>query len=221
MKQDIALPYKKDEKPSKTKIKKNLRKLFKDPPKNKIVLLTTYLGVVFAVVAMVLAFIPSINSLSVWLAVLAVALELFGFFRKDGLLPRRMLLASVVVLAVAVASVTIQNMYQQSLIDREMYLKSGDATEEIMRGDLSVSFAEWSENGLEVTLKNNNSDSKGYNVAIEAKDENGLQITNEVISVGGIASGKEAKLTIFKRLSDSQKEAMKNAKFEVSSASQF
>lgn len=217
MKQDIALPHKKEKKSQKN----NFKGLFKNPPKNKIVLITTYLGAVLAVVAFVLALIPPVSSFGLWLAVFAVALELFGFFKKDGQLPKKMLIASVVALIVAIASITIQNIYQQSLIDHEMYLKSGDATEEIMRGDLSVSFGEWSDQGLEVTLKNKNAESKGYSVLVEAKNEDGSSIVNEMVSVGGIASGGESKLTIFKRLTGSQVDAMQNAKFEVVNVSQY
>lgn len=221
MKQDIALPHKKEKVSKKTGLKKFFKKLFKDPPKNKLVRLTTYLGLAIAVVAFILALIPSANTFGLWLAVLAVALELFGFFRKDGRLPRKMLVLAVAVLAIAVASVTVQNIYQQSLIDRQMYLQSGAATDEILKGDLSVSFAEWSEEGLDVTLKNTNPENKGYNVLVEAKDEKGLVITSEMISVGGIASGREITLTIFKKLTNSQKAAMSTAKFEIVNVGQF
>lgn len=221
MKQDIALPYKKEKGSKKTKAKKSLKKIFKDPPKNKIVRLTTYLGAVLAVVAFVLALIPPVSSFGLWLAVVAVALELFGFFRKDGVLPRKMLIAAVIALVVSVASVTIQNVYQQSLIDHEMYLQSGDATEEILRGDLVVSFGEWGDQGLDVTLKNNHSENKGYNVLVRAKDKNGASIASEMISVGGIAAGGEMSLTIFKRLAGSQKDSMTDAEFEIVSVSQY
>lgn len=220
-KQDIALPYKESKKPKKSGLKGFLKNLFKDSPKNKIVLITTYLGLLLAVVALVLSLIPLTNDFGLWIAVLAVALELFGIFKKDGKMPQKMLIISVVVLVVAIASVAIQNIYEQSLIDHKMYLQSGEATEEILKGDLKVSIGEWTNEGLEVTLENKNSENKGYNVLIEAKDENGSQIVNEMISVGGIAPGKKIDITIFARLTDAQKESMKNAKFDVVSVSQY
>ena len=217
-KQDIALPQKSAKKSTP---KKALKKFFRDPPKSKVLRVLTYLGSGLSVVALALACIPTINIFGLWLAVLIVAIGLFGFFRKDGKLPKKLLIASVTVLVLAVASVTAQNLYNQSLIDRQLYLQSGDATEEIMRGDLSVSFGEWNEKGVEITLKNHHPETKGYNVLVEAVDESGSVITNEMVSVGGISSGRDITLTIFKRLTEAQKSAMPSARFEVKSVSQY
>ncbi|MDL2327356.1 hypothetical protein LJC64_01680 [Ruminococcaceae bacterium OttesenSCG-928-A11] len=222
MKQDIALPYKKDKKSKKNSFKKFLKKLFKDPPKNLLVRIITYIGFALAIIAFILAFIPVVSNLAIWVAVLAVAFELFGSFKKDGSLSKKMLIISASVLVIAVASVTIQNIYNQSQIDRQMYLKSGDATEELLDKDVTVNILGWNDSGLDVKLKNNNSASKGYGVEIEARSKDNSVIVSEMVSPTSIAPGKESTLTIFRHLSETQKEALKNdAEYKILSVSQF
>jgi len=220
-KRDIALPQKSAKRSGKLTLKKAWKKFFRDPPKNKVLRILTYVSMGLAVVALVLACIPTMNIFGLWLAVLVVAVGLFGFFKKDGKLSNKLLIVSSAILVLAIASVTVQNLYEQSLIDRQLYLQSGDATEEILRGDLVVKFGEWSDEGLKITLRNNHAETKGYNVLVEATDKSDAVITNEMVSVGGIVSGREITLTIFRRLTEAQKVAMAEAKFEVKSVSQY
>ncbi|MDR1196963.1 MAG: hypothetical protein LBL08_01665 [Candidatus Nomurabacteria bacterium] len=201
--EDIALPQKKSKKNSKF-----LKYLI-------------YVGLGIGILGLIFGLIPNLNSYGIWLAIIALAIGLLGFFHKAGKYAKYLLILGGAALLVSLVSVSIQNNLFWNSVDSRFSRQDGSMTDYLLKNDVDISFGEFTAEGMGMTIKNRNSERKSYGILVDAKNEAGEVITNQSIDTGGIASGAEKKITIFSITPDWQLESMKKAKFEITKVSQY
>lgn len=233
MKKDIKLPYKKPKKTFKSlkkSLSKYLKKQFKKMAKyfkpekakgGKSLQTLIMIGLIFGVVALMLGLIPNLNSFGAWVAVMALAIGLLAYLNKSGGRTKQLLLLSTVALVVCVASVSIQNGLRQLSINDTIDRREGRATQVLLKKDITITFGEYKNDGLSVTLLNRNSSAKTYSIVVVAKDESGNDIIDQSVSFGILDPKEERKYKIFSTASDIIKDKLKTATFEVISVSQY
>lgn len=107
----------------------------------------------------------------------------------------------------------------------------GESTEEILKNDLTVDIPEYNieyknmfdRGNLKVTLTNRLSETKSFNVEIEAVDSSGNRIHdyNEYAYASELAPGQSQTVELFPSISEEDVEKYKNATFKVVKASEY
>ncbi|MDO4841314.1 MAG: DUF4190 domain-containing protein [Phoenicibacter congonensis] len=204
---------------------------------------TSALGItslVLGIVGLVGSWIPILNNASFFIALFGVLFGVIGLIsiaRSKGTKGGKGLtivatLISVVAIVVVLAT---QSIYGKAADEATKTLDkaAGNATEEILNKDVTVDFGDYavdeetigsyvSKNGhLTVTVTNLNSESKTYNIQLEAVDSAGNRIQSDYVYASNLASGQSTSSDVFNAYTEDVVDQYANATFKVVQVSQY
>lgn len=198
-------------------------------------------GFVIALVGFLLCLIPVVNFFAIVLCVVGFALAIVGLVKAGKGAPRKGLAIAGIVLAVlgsvggAVSAIVYGVMADaavQSLDEAsdDLDKMTGDATEQVLADEVSVEIGDFAVDedeyglvttALPVTLTNTSEETQSFDVTIEAVDESGNRITNDVAYVSELRAGQSDEVDLFQFVEENDLDAMKDATFEVVEASVY
>lgn len=179
-------------------------------------------GIVLGIIGVCTSFIPIINNLSFAMGVLAIIFGVIAFARKDS----KGRVITVIILGILAVAITINS--QKELSDA-IDTMTGDKTEEILANYVDISFGSFevkkgsysTDTKLTVKVTNKASETKSFNIQIEAINSDGSRIMNDYIYANSLNAGQSQDFDIFKLVSSDRVEIMKSATFKVVEASMY
>lgn len=186
-------------------------------------------GLVLGIIGLCTSVIPIINNLSFIMGILAIIFGFIALAKKAG---KGKIIASVIlgILAIVV-TLNSQKALSEGLetISKELDKATGNSTEEILKNDVEITLGNFevskgkyaTETKLVVTVKNKTTETKSFNVQVEAVNSDGSRITNDFVYANNLTAGQSQNFEIFTYVSTDKLETMKNAKFKIVEASMF
>lgn len=191
-------------------------------------------GLVLGIIGLCTSFIPIINNLSFIMGILAIIFGIVALAKKAS---KGKIIASIIlgILAIVV-TINSQKALSDSLNDaidtfnKDMDTMSGKNTEEVLANSIDVSIGNLevkkgqygiTDTKLIVKLTNKTSETKSFNVQIEAVDSNGSRIDTGYIYANNLGAGQNQDFEIFTYIAPDKLETMKNATFKVVEASMY
>lgn len=179
-------------------------------------------GLVLGIIGVCTSFIPIINNLSFVMGILAIIFGVIAFAKKDS----KGKAITVIILGILAIAVTINS--QKELSDA-IDTMTGNKTEEILGNYVDVSFGSFevkqgnytTDTKLTVKVTNKASETKSFNIQVEAVNSDGSRIMNDYIYANSLNAGQSQDFDIFKLVSSDKIETMKNATFKVVEASMY
>lgn len=201
------------------------------PPRSGLAIAALVLGIV----ALVTSFLPIINNISFFMALIGLILAIVGILgiRKGKNSGMGMAIAGLVICIVAGAVVLgTQAMYGAAIDESSKQLDkmTGNATEEVLDVDVQVDLGQFSisksqygliDSGLPVTVKNLLNEPASYWVKVEAVDAAGARIKDDTVYVNDLGAGQTTTLEAFSYVSSDDFDAMQNASFSIMSVSEM
>lgn len=187
-------------------------------------------GLVLGIIGVCTSFIPIVNNLSFILALIGI---LFGIV---SLIKRASKAQAVIGIIFCILTIVITLSSQQSLsesldaVSKDLDKATGNSTEEILQNDVEVTLGNFevndgeygiTETQLKVNVKNKTSETKSFNIQVEAVDNNGTRIASDYIYANSLTAGQSQEFKLFEYVSSDKLEAMKNATFQIVEASMY
>ncbi len=189
-------------------------------------------GLVLGIIGICTSFMPIINNLSFVMGVLAIVFGLIAFIKNSGKVKNII----VVVLGILAIMITInsQKALSDSLNDtintfnEDINNLNGKNTEEVLKNiDVEIGNFEVTKNNyltetkLIVKITNKTSETKSFNIQIEAVKEDGTRITTDTVYANNLNAGQSQEFNTFTLVSSDNIETLKNATFKVVEASMY
>ena len=94
---------------------------------------------------------------------------------------------------------------------------------EVTLGNFEVNEGEYgiTETQLKVNVKNKTSETKSFNIQVEAINSDGSRIASDYIYANSLTAGQSQEFKIFEYVTSDNLEAMKNATFKIVEASMY
>jgi hypothetical protein len=196
-------------------------------------------GLILGIISLLLSAIPIINNFA---AVLAIVGLICGILGLTGVMKGRrrgkgLAIAAVILSGLAlVIVIASQALYGSVLnnaskeMNKSLDKVSGNATSEILGKDVDVTlgtFTATEDNygiattSLPVKVTNKLSEPKSYTVKVEADDTNGNRIVDDTVYVDKLGPNQSQDLEAFKYIDSSKLDAVKSAKFKITSVSEM
>lgn len=187
-------------------------------------------GLVLGIIGICTSFIPIVNNLSFVLALIGGVFGIISLIKKAS---KGQAVAGIVICALAIV-ITINS--QQALSDsletlsNDLDKATGSSTEDVLKNDIDVTLGNFevkkdeygfAETSLKVNVKNKTSETKSFNIQVEAVDENGNRITNDYIYANSLTAGQSQEFELFTYVEESELEKMENATFNIVEASMY
>ncbi|SKC51335.1 FxLYD domain-containing protein [Krasilnikoviella flava] len=192
-------------------------------------------GFVLALVGFLLCLVPVVNVFAIVLAVVGLVLAVIGLVKTRKGAPRKGLAVAGIVLAVlggvgggvsaavygAAADAAIETLDDASA---DLDKMTGDATEQVLAEDVSVEIGDFTAEedefglvttGLPVTLTNTSDETQSFMVTIDALDESGNRVAQDIAYSNELAAGQSEKVDLFQFVERGDLDAMRSATFEV------
>ena len=188
-------------------------------------------ALVLGIVGVCLAFIPIVNYSAIILGVIGFALALASFIKKAGIGK------AVTGLILSIAAITIavvMNFALVSAVDsavdeasKNLDMMSGKNTAEVLK-NVDVKLGEFvctkddlglTDTKLEVTVTNKLKEKKSFSITIEAVDESGNRIEDDIIYANDLNGGQSQKFEAFTLVNSDLVDKLTSAKFKVLEAS--
>lgn len=190
-------------------------------------------GFVCGLVGIATAFIPVINFSSYILGLLAVIFGIVALAKKQsvGFSVSALLLGVVSVIMVIVMSFAFVSTVSDAAEEASKSLNNltGDNTDELLKNTVNVKFGTLTVHNdsfyktvdLEVTVKNISNERHSFSLEIEAVDNSGNRIAEDVIMVSDLGAGQSVTEKTFTLVSQDKIDQLKTAKFRVMTASMY
>lgn len=186
-------------------------------------------GLVLGIIGACTSFIPIVNNISFILGGLAIIFGIVALIKKSG---KGKLIAAIILGIIAIA-ITLSS--QKALADgldevsKSLDKATGGSTEEVLANDVDVTIGKFevkkgeyiTETELKVTVKNKTTETKSYNIQIEAVNEDGSRITTDYITVNNLGANQSQEFKLFQYVESSKLDAMKKATFKIVEASAY
>lgn len=187
-------------------------------------------SLVLGIIGVCTSFIPIINNISFILGLIGVILAIVALMKKSS---KGQAVAGVILCVLAIV-ITINS--QKALSDsidaasKEIDKAIGNSTEEVLKNDVDVTFGNFEvnedkyglkETQLKANVKNKTSETKSFNIQVEAIDENGNRITSDYIYVNSLGAEQSQEFQLFTYVEESKLDKMKSATFNVVEASMY
>lgn len=186
-------------------------------------------GIVLGIIGICLSFIPILNNISFVLGILSLLFGIIALIKKHN----KGKAISTIILGVLsiVITLSLQSSWSDSLDDlsNDLDNMSGENTEEVLNnldveiGDFEVETNEYgfSETRLVIKITNKTSESKSFNLEIEAVAADGSRIKTDYIYASNLAANQSQEFEIFTYVEDDKLEQMQSAKFNIIEASMY
>ncbi|MGW2095315.1 FxLYD domain-containing protein [Promicromonospora sukumoe] len=199
-------------------------------------------GFILALVALFLCLVPIINNFAAGLAVLALIFGIVGLIRTRRRRShyRGLAIAAIIVSVVATGGVIASQAFYVSTIDAvsesvdeagdDVDKMAGDATEEILKNDLTVKIGSFEtktddlglvESALPVKITNKADKRYSYVVSVEAVDKSGDRIEEDLATTSTLKPGQSQSFDLFVIPSEENVDKLESAKFQVFEVSQY
>lgn len=196
-------------------------------------------ALVLGIVAMATSFLPIINNISFFIALVGLILAIIGIvgIRKGRAGGMGIGVAGLVLCIVACAVVLgSQAFYTAALNDaadqanKQLDKMTGDATDEVLGIDVDVSLGEFRiskdqygmiKSGLPVKITNMLNERGTYWITIEAVDASGARISDDTVYANDLGANQSTTVEAFSYVSSDDYNAMKSAQFSIVSVSEM
>lgn len=187
-------------------------------------------GLVLGIIGMCTSFIPIINNVSFVLGLMGMIFGIISLIKKAS---KGQAVAGVILCILAMV-ITINS--QKALSDSFSEVSSnldkatGNSTEEVLANDIDAQLGDFEvtngsygskETKLTVKVTNKTSETKSFNLHIEAVDESGARINEDYVYANDLAAGQSQSFDIFTYVSSDKLSAMQNATFKIIEASMY
>ena len=189
---------------------------------------------VLGIIGLALSLIPIINNAAFIFALIGLVLGIIGLIKKN---KKGLAIAGIILCVLAMAVTLIMqkatsDAFQKVSDDTSNKLSdmSGDNTSEILGKDVSVDLGDFTltedsygfiKSSLPVTVKNLTSESKTFNIQLEAVDASGNRIDDDYMLVNDLGAGQTQSFEKFTLVTSDHKEAMKTATFKIVKVSMY
>lgn len=179
-------------------------------------------GLVLGIIGVCTSFIPIINNLSFVMGILAVIFGIIAFIKKTGTGKA----LTVIILGIIAIAITINS--QKELSDA-IDTMTGNKTEDILTNCVDVTLGSFevkkgsyiTETELKVNVKNKTSETKSFNIQVEAVDNNGTRLALDNIYANSLGAGQNQEFKIFQYVESEKLDSMKKATFKIVEASMY
>lgn len=196
-------------------------------------------GLVLGIVALATSFLPIINNISFFIALVGIVLSIIGIvgIRKGKNSGMGMGVAGLVLSIVACVAVLSSQAFYTAAIDsavdeanQQLNKVTGDATEEILGTEVDVALGEFQiskdsygfvTSKLPVTVTNLLDEKATFTVTVEAVDASGSRLDDYTVYVNDLGAGQTTTLDAFTYVTSDDYEAMKSASFNIVSVSEM
>lgn len=212
------------------------------PPKANALALT---GMILGVVALLLCLIPIVNVFALFLGLLALIFGIIGLVKaRDGRPGKSMAIAAIILSVLAgigfgvstALTVAAVDAVDQSVndaaddIDEDLGRMDGSGTDDILATDLEVDLGTFEvaedesgfvETRLPVTVTNTADEKFTYDIQVEAVDESGKRIADDLLITSDLGAGQAQDMDLFEFVEEDMVEALKTATFQIVEVSQY
>lgn len=185
-------------------------------------------GLVLGIIGVCTSFIPIVNNISFILGILAVIFGIVALVKKGS---KGKIIASIIlgILAIVI-TLNSQKALSDSIdaVSKELDKSTGNNTEEVLKNDLAVSLGTleikkdkygMTDTKLVVKVKNKTSETKSFNIQVEAVGQDGSRIDQDYVYGNSLGAGQSQNFEIFTYIPSDKLETMKNATFKIVEAS--
>lgn len=189
-------------------------------------------GLIIAILAILGAWIPILNNVSFFFALVALIFGIIGLtaIKKGKRVGQGLAVATIILSIVAgIVVLATQSMYGKVASDIGDSVKEsvnnadGTNTNKLLETSIDVvigAFTAKTENyvqttELPVTVKNKASDKASYTIKIEAVDATGARLADDTLYLNDLGAGQSASETAFKYVESTKVESLKSATFKV------
>ena len=187
-------------------------------------------GLVLGIIGVCTSFIPIVNNVSFVLGLIGGILAIVSLIKKAS---KGQAIAGVILCVLAmVITINSQKALSDSLneVSANLDKATGSSTEEVLANDVDAQLGNFEvTNGsygtkdtkLTVKVTNKTSETKSFNLHIEAVDESGARINEDYVYANDLAAGRSQSFDIFTYVSSDKLNAMQNATFKIVEASMY
>ena len=191
-------------------------------------------SLVLGIIGLCTSFIPFVNNLSFVLAIIAIIFGIISLVKKAS---TGMSIAGIVISIIAVIAVVGSQKSLSDAIDTAVNdfnssvdTMSGENTDEILANNLDVTIGDFNvtedeygitDTELPVTITNKSSETKSFDIQIEAVDANGSRLSTDYIYANSLAPGQSQEFKLFEYVEDDKLDATKSATFKIVEVSMY
>lgn len=194
-------------------------------------------GLIIAILAVMGAWVPIINNVSFFFAIIALIFGIIGFRQvKKGKRIGQGLAVATILLSIVAGGVVLasQAFYGKVVddvsksVDESVSDFDGSNTDKLLKDNVDVTLGQFVFNPgaeaaysyddtteLPVTIKNKAAEKSSYTVKIEALDAAGARIAEETVYANDLGAGQSMSEKAFKYVESGKLEALKTATFKV------
>lgn len=202
---------------------------------------STIVGMVTAVIALLLSAVPIINNFAFILAIIGLVLGLIGLRSKSGHKGGKLAISVVVISVLAGGIVLLSQQFYSDTIDsavdeastafdESMAASTGEKTEELLGTDVEVDLGKFNvtkdefgltDTELTVTVANKLNESKSYTIHIEAVDESGKRIADDYVYANDLGAGQAQEFKVFQFVESEKVDKLQASEFKIVTVSQM
>ena len=191
-------------------------------------------GLVLGIIAMVISFIPFINTFAYIMGILALIFGIVALAKKASKGP------AVAALILGILSIAMTASINKSAVDvisgavnqlnEDFATMGGERTDEILINSLEVNIGNFEaidrgygffDTKLPVTLRNKTNETKSFSVQIEAVNKDGSRISTEYVYANNLTAGQSQNFEAFSLVTSDKVNAYKNATFKIVEVSMY
>lgn len=186
-------------------------------------------SLVLGIIGICTSFIPIVNNLSFIMGLLSVIFGIIALVKKDS--KGKVITSIILGILAIVITINSQKALSDSLdtLSKELDKATGNNTEEILKNDVEVTLGKFqvtkgqysTDTKLVVTVKNKTTETKSFDIQVEAVDTNGSRINQDYVYANNLTAGQSQEIEIFNYVASDKLEAMKNATFKIVEASMY
>lgn len=191
-------------------------------------------SLVLGIIGLCTSFIPIVNNVSFILVLIAIVFAIVSLAKRAS---KGMAIAGIIISVITMILVVNSQQFFADSIDtavNEMNdsidTMSGANTDEVLKNNVDVEIGDFSvdtdsygmtETVLPVTVENKSSETKSFDIQIEALDSDGSRIDTDYIYANNLSAGQSQDFKLFEYVEEEKLDAMKDATFKIVEASMY
>lgn len=191
-------------------------------------------SLVLGIIGLCTSFIPIVNNLSFILVLIAIVFAIVSLAKRAS---KGMAIAGIIISVITmILVVNSQQFFADSIdaavneVNDSIDTMSGANTDEVLKNNVDVEIGDFSvdtdsygmtETVLPVTVENKSSETKSFDIQIEALDSDGSRIDTDYIYANNLSAGQSQDFKLFEYVEEEKLDAMKDATFKIVEASMY
>lgn len=187
-------------------------------------------SLILGIIGVCTSFIPFINNLSFILGILAIIFAIIALIKKAS--KGKAIAGLILAILAIIITLSPQQATGEALneVGKELDKATGASTEEVLQNDVEIELGKFNvttdeygitETKMTVKVTNKTSETKSFNIQVEAIDSNGNRINQDYIYANNLTAGQSQDFDIFEFVASEDIEKMQNATFNIVEASIF